>query len=100
LSAYVIEGRVVMLSFGDSGDVRLVARLQQELKRRFGPAHAVGHNSWEWRNPGAVQPASGEHRVVRLSWRGRGAMRWIYVNMADYELMNAIRHYARPAAAQ
>src|SRR4029077_15916941 len=72
LSAYVINGVVAMVSFGDSGDVRLVARAQHELVHRFGPAHPRGVGSWEWRTG---------RRVTRLSWVGRGSTRWIYVNL-------------------
>jgi len=84
LSAYVIEGKIAMVSFGDSGDARLVVRAQRDLLGRFGPAHPRGVDSWEW----AAGP-----RVARLSWRGRGAARWIYVNLTDNALMNGISRY-------
>jgi len=86
LSAYVIEGKVAMLSFGDSGGVRLVKRTQRDLLRRLGPAHATGVGTWEWKNG---------RRVARLNWRGRGGARWIYVNLADNDLMDGISRYVK-----
>jgi hypothetical protein len=88
LSAYVIEGKVAMVSFGDSGDARLVERTRRDLGRRFGPAGATTHGSSEWKNG---------HQVTRFSWRGLGAARWIYVNLTDYDLMNEISRYVKPA---
>ena len=84
LSAYVIEGKVAMVSFGDSGDVHLVARAQRDLLKRFGPARVRGAGSWEWR---------AGRRVARLSWRGRGSARWIYVNLSDGQLMEGVSRY-------
>jgi hypothetical protein len=86
LSAYVIEGKIAMVSFGDSGDARLVDRAKRELARRFGPAHPQGVASLEWKTG---------RRVVRLSWRGRGAARWVYVNLTDYDLMERISRYVK-----
>ena len=86
LSAYVIEGKVAMLSFGDSGGVRLVKRSQRDLLRRWGPAHATGVGTWEWKNG---------RRVARLNWRGRGGARWIYINLADNDLMDGISRYVK-----
>jgi hypothetical protein len=86
LSAYVIEGRIAMVSFGDSGDARLLERTRRDLARQFGPARTITRGSWEWKNG---------HRVARLSWRGLGAARWIYVNLADYDVMNGITHYVK-----
>ncbi len=86
LSAYVIEGKVAMLSFGDSGGVRLVKRTQRDLLRHLGPAHATGVGTWEWKNG---------RRVARLNWRGRGGARWIYINLADNDLMDGISKYVK-----
>ena len=86
LSAYVIEGKIAMLSFGDSGDSRLVARTQQDLRRRFGSTRTVRQSNWEWKSG---------HRAARLTWRGRGSARWIYVNLTDYDLLNGISRYVR-----
>src|SRR5256712_869860 len=86
LSAYVIEGKVAMLSFGDSGGVRLVKRTQRDLLRHLGPAHATGVGTWEWKNG---------RRVARLNWRGRGGARWIYINLADNDLMDGISRYVK-----
>src|SRR5262245_35576508 len=49
LSAYVLEGRVAMVSFGDSGGPQLVERLKLDLTRRFGPPHVTGIRSEERR---------------------------------------------------
>src|SRR6185503_11887272 len=49
LSAYILEGRVALLSFGDSGAAPLVERMQRELTTRFGQPRATGSGTWEWR---------------------------------------------------
>src|SRR5213083_433159 len=91
LSAYVIEGKVAMLSFGDSGGVRLVKRTQRDLLRHLGPAHATGVGTWEWKNG---------RRVARLNWRGRGGARWIYINLADNDLMDGISRYVKATTSR
>ena len=88
LSAYVIEGKVAMVSLGDSGDARVVDRAKRDLTRRFGAGRPQGVASLEWKTG---------HRVVRLSWRGRGAARWVYVNLSDYDLMERISRYVKRA---
>jgi hypothetical protein len=84
LAAYVLEGQVAFLSFGDSGTAPLVERLQRDLEGRFGRPHASRAGMWEWR--------SGPE-VVRLTWRGRGPVRWVYVALWDEPLMNRIAGY-------
>lgn len=84
LAAYVLEGQVAFLSFGDSGSAPLVERLQRELEGRFGKPHAFRRGMWEWRSGG---------EVARLTWRGRGPARWVYVAMWDEPLMNRISRY-------
>lgn len=84
LAAYVLEGKVAFLSFGDSGSAPLVERLQQDLSGRFGKPHAFRRGMWEWRS-GA--------QVARLTWRARGPARWVYVAMWDEPLMNRITRY-------
>jgi len=84
LAAYVLEGKVAFLSFGDSGRSPLVERLQQDLKGRFGRPHASRAGMWEWRSG---------REVVRLTWRGRGSARWVYVALWDEPLMNRIARY-------
>jgi hypothetical protein len=86
VAAYVIEGRVAFLSFGDSGTATLVERTQRDLESRFGRPHASRAGMWEWR-------ARGGHEVVRLTWRGRGAVRWIYIALWDEPLMDRISRY-------
>jgi hypothetical protein len=85
LSAYVIEGTIAMVSFGDSGDARLLARTRQDLLRRFGPPRARP-TSLEW-NVG--------RRVVAFTWRGRGPARWFFINLRDDELLQGTSPYAK-----
>jgi hypothetical protein len=88
LSAFVIEGKIAMVSFGDSGDARRVERTRRDLARRFGHARALTHGGWEWKRG---------RWVTRLNSRGRGAARWIYVNLTDYDLVDRISRYRKPA---
>jgi hypothetical protein len=84
LAAYVLEGQVAFLSFGDSGTAPLVERLQRDMESRFGRPHASRAGMWEWRSG---------REVVRLTWRGRGPARWVYVALWDEPLMNRISRY-------
>lgn len=86
LSAYVLEGRVATVSFGDSGTAQLVERLKLDLTRRFGPPHVTGFGTWEWRY---------RRQMVRFNWRGRGAIRWIYISLTDLDVMDRISHYVQ-----
>ena len=86
VAAYVLEGRVAFLSFGDSGGVPLVARAQRELGARFGRPRATKAGMWEWRSG---------RQFVRLTWRGRGPSRWIYIALWDEGVMDRIAGYAR-----
>lgn len=86
LAAYVLEGRVGFLSFGDSGAAPLVTTVQRDLVTRFGAPSGSRTGMWEWRR--------GRERV-RLTWRGRGAARWIYVALWDEGVMDRIAVYAR-----
>src|SRR2546426_1517457 len=52
LSAYVLEGKVAMVSFGDSGGVPLVDRLKTDLTTRFGRPQAVKNGMWQWNSAG------------------------------------------------
>jgi hypothetical protein len=85
LSAYVIEGTVAMVSFGDSGDARLLARTRQDLLRRFGPARSKP-TKLEWRTG---------PRVVAFTWRGRGPARWFFINLRDDHLLQGTSPYAK-----
>lgn len=86
LAAYLLEGQVAFLSFGDSGGPTLVDRIQHDLKTRFGPARGFKAGMWEWR--------SGPQHV-RLTWRGLGAARWIYISLWDETVMNRIAGYVQ-----
>ena len=85
LSAYVIEGKVAMVSFGDSGDAHLLARTRQDLLQRFGPAQS---------HPTKLEWKTGP-RVVDFTWRGRGPARWFYINLRDDVLLQGTAPYAK-----
>ncbi|HTY07436.1 MAG TPA: hypothetical protein VMC86_13045 [Gemmatimonadales bacterium] len=91
LSGHFIDGRADVVSFGDSGTTDLVVRMQRELRARYGPPHPVGTAAWQWRQ-GA--------QFVRLTWRARGPRRWIFIQLADTDVMRAISHYVTPPPAQ
>jgi len=86
LAAYILEGQVAFLSFGDSGGAPLVERAQRDLSRQFGRPHASRTGMWEWR---------AGREFVRLTWRGRGPARWIYISLWDDGLMERIAGYVR-----
>jgi hypothetical protein len=44
--------------------------------------------AWQWRYG---------RRVVRLSWRGRGAARWVSITLTDEAVMDRIDRYAKAA---
>lgn len=89
LSAYVLEGKVAMVSLTDSGGPRLVEWARRDLSAQFGPSHRRERSMLEW--------ASGR-RVVRLNWRGRGNARWISITLRDDDVMDGIAHYVRRPA--
>lgn len=84
LAAYVLEGRVAFLSFGDSGTAPLVRAVQQDLMARFGRPQGSRTGMWEWRSA---------RELVRLTWRGRGSARWIYIALWDEDVMDRIATY-------
>lgn len=85
VAAYVLEGKVAYLSFGDSGTSELVARAQRDVQKHFGrPGPSSRAGMWEWR--------SGT-QVARLTWRGRGGARWIFISLRDDALLDRIAHY-------
>ena len=84
VSAYVLEGKVALVSFGDSGSAPLVDRTRRDLTARFGPGKQTGHSTLEW--------VDGQS-VARLNWRGRGAARWIYITLWDRSVMDRISKY-------
>ena len=86
LSAYVLEGKIAMVSLTDSGGQRLVDWARQDLTKRFGAAHRRERSMLEW--------TSGR-RVVRLNWRGAGAARWISITLRDDDVMDRIATYVR-----
>jgi hypothetical protein len=84
LSAYVLEGKIAMVSLQDSGGPRLVEWARRDMLARFGPSHRRERSMLEW--------ASGR-RVVRLNWRGRGNARWISITLRDDDVMDGIARY-------
>jgi hypothetical protein len=84
VAAYVLEGKVAFLSFGDSGTTAVVDRAQRDLEAHFGRPRASRAGMWEWRSG---------RQVARLTWRGRGGARWIYIALWDEPLMDRIQRY-------
>jgi hypothetical protein len=84
LSAYVLEGKVAMVSLTDSGGPRLVEWARSDLGTRLGPAQRRERSMLEWANG---------RRVVRLNWRGRGDARWISITLRDDDVMDRIAGY-------
>jgi hypothetical protein len=84
VAAYVLEGKVAFLSFGDSGTSALVGRAQRDMEAHFGRPRASRAGMWEWRSG---------RQVARLTWRGRGSARWIYIALWDEPLMDRIQRY-------
>lgn len=89
LSAYVLEGKIAMVSLTDSGGPSLVQWARRDLSKRFGPAHKRERSMMEW--------TSGK-RVARLNWRGRGTARWISITLRDDDVMARIANYVRRPA--
>src|SRR3989442_6758822 len=88
LSAYVLEGKVAMISFGDSGGVQLVDRLKADLTARFGRPHAAKNGTWQWNYRGG-----GGAQTVRFNWRGRRAARWVFITPLGKRGMDGISRY-------
>jgi hypothetical protein len=84
LSAYVLEGRIAMVSFTDSGGPRLVEWARRDLTTRLGQPKRRERSMLEW---------SSGRRVARLNWRGTGQMRWISITLRDDEVMDRIARY-------
>ncbi len=84
LSAYVLEGKIAMVSLYDSGGTRLVEHAKRDMVRRFGPAQRTEISMWEWKS---------SPKIARLSWRGRGTMRWVSIILWDKNVMDGINRY-------
>lgn len=85
LSAYVLDGKIAMVAFTDSGGPRLVERTKRDLARRFGAAQRTQNGMWEWKHT---------RRLVRFNWRGRGDVRWISITLTDLDVMDGIHRFA------
>lgn len=89
LSAYVLEGKIAMLSFYDSSGSagrRLVEKTQRDLVARFGAPHRRERSMYEW--------TSGR-RVVRLNWRGAAQWRVVSIMLTDADVMDRISRYVQ-----
>jgi len=84
VSAYILEGRVAVLSFGDSGTASLVERMKGELKARYGAPKITGTGTWEW---------SVGRQVARFNWRGKGSRRTVFFEMRDDAILDSIVKY-------
>ena len=86
LTAFVIEGKIAIVSLGDSGTAALVDRTKGDLAQHFGAPRQIRAGMWEWRSG---------RKATRFSWRGRGSTRWIYIQLQDDALVDDIARYAR-----
>jgi len=97
LSAHFIESDADMVAlydsagFGDARGAALLDRTKRDLRRVFGRPHVLRAGAWQWRYG---------RRVVRLSWRGRGAARWVSITLTDGVVMDRISRYVRRAASR
>jgi hypothetical protein len=84
LSANVIEGRTSVISFVDSGNVALVRRAQDDLRKRLGLPQRRERSMWEWTKG---------RRFIRLNWRGGRGWRVISITLNDRDVMDRIARY-------
>lgn len=84
VSAYVLEGRIAMVSFTDSGGPRLVEWARRDLTTWLGAPQRRERSMLEWKNG---------RRVARLNWRGAGQARWISITLRDDDVMDRIAKY-------
>jgi hypothetical protein len=84
ISANVIEGRASVISFVDSGNVTLVKRTQDDLRKRLGAPQRRERSMWEWTKG---------RRFIRLSWRGGRDWRVISITLNDRDVMDRIARY-------
>jgi hypothetical protein len=89
LSAYVLEGKIAMVSLTDSGGPRLVDWARRDLTAKLGTPTRRERSMLEWSNG---------RRVARLNWRGTGQTRWISITLRDDDVMDRIARFVkRPA---
>jgi hypothetical protein len=87
LSAYVLEGKIAMISLYDSSGTAgrgLVERTQRDLVARFGTPNRRERSMYEW--------TSGR-RLMRLNWRGAGQWRVVSITLTDRDVMDRIAQY-------
>jgi hypothetical protein len=87
LSANVIEGRTSVIAFVDSGQVALVRRTQDDMRKHLGAPQRRVRSMWEWTKG---------RRFIRLNWRGGRDWRIISITLNDRDVMDRIHRY-RPA---
>src|SRR3989454_10016846 len=78
LSANVIEGRTSVIAFVDSGNVPLVRRTQDQMRRQLGAPHRRERSMWEWTKG---------RRFIRLNWRGGRDWRVISITVNDRDVV-------------
>jgi hypothetical protein len=84
LSANVIEGRASVISLMDSGNVALLRRTQDDLRKRLGAPQRRERSMWEW---------SRGRRFIRLNWRGARDWRVVSITLNDRDVMDQIARY-------
>lgn len=89
LSAFVIEGRVGLLSVTDSGGPDLVARWREGLAGDWGPGTATTRAMVQW-----VDGSS----VARFTWRAAGDVRWVSLTLADDATLARIDEFLKSGA--
>jgi hypothetical protein len=87
LSANVIEGRASVISLMDSGNVALLRRTQDDLRKRLGAPQRRERSMWEW---------SRGRRFIRLNWRGARDWRVVSITLNDRDVMDQIARYRPP----
>ena len=89
LSAFVIEGRVGLLSVTDSGGPDLVARWRQGLASQWGPGIETPRAMVQWVNGSSV---------ARFTWRAAGDARWVSLTLAHDATLARIDQFLRAGA--
>lgn len=84
ISAFVIAGRIAMISVIDSGGPALVDDWRSRLRSTYGDARPTGRGMVEW-----VATST----VARFTWRGRGDQRWISLTLTHEPTLAEIDRY-------
>ena len=95
LSGHFVDQRADIIALYDSAGFHgtngpeLVARRQRDMTKVFGRPRRKRAGMWKW---------SFGRQEVRLSWRSRGAARWVAIQLTDWDVMARARRYLKPAA--